>query len=1571
MKQTKQLASTPQFPGYVYDVTMGFWKRQNEESFSYSDGDDVEQRLLAAVRGAGDKSLFSTELAPHQTDWASTYHLSPTRANLLRPLERVLTGASVLEVGAGCGAITRFLGEVGANVTALEGSGRRAAITAARCQDLDNVTVVSDRFDAADLPHKFDVVTLIGVLEYSRMYTAGEDPVQATLARALKLLNDDGVLVVAIENQLGLKYFAGMSEDHLGRPMAGIEDHYREDGVVTFGKVELERRLSNAGFARSEFALPFPDYKLPVSVVLPSGLRDESVFAASSIAGQAVRADRQLQHDTLFSMSQAFNVLGRNSLLTDLSNSFLVLAGKSHASPTFAEAAPDVLAAHYASGRLPSFTKASEFVGERDHIRVRRSRLCPLYSPSPSLLITQTLEDEDYIPGVHWGQALEAIVSRPGWTSDDVAQWLEVWLRALLDVAGIDANSPLNLGAQLPGKWFDATPRNLILGKDGPTFFDLEWISQVPLTLGFLVFRGLSDALVSASRIARPAQPELAHIPTLIRASLRKMGAIITQAQIESHYDAEASFQDETLGIIRRAPLKNSMDAYYLCIAPEVGALLKEGSTAIAEASRLSVELDGLREARDHALQQLEAERQHVHQLELRVGEIEGIHESTQSELAVQSAAAHQLNAELAQTRTEHERELMVRVQQLNEELARAHAEHKQELQVSVQQLNAELAQARALHELELHARAQHELELLQRSHAEVESHRAHAESLRVEIEAKEFEIHRLWGLLDEASGTGKHLEQLHNDANQRLADLHMALLNARDTEALAAHLTARLMQIEASKSWRFTAPLRFAIEQARLARSTARHLAYRIVEKIYRALPHRFALQAKGAIFSSTGGLLSRTRAYQRWRAELNMRAPAPVVTVTANDFVPATGAVVPELWLADGHREWSDYRLVRDRIDAEFAQRIAARKPPKPRRLIELGNKDVLQAARAIRLPDPTMAPDVSILVPAYNHLTTTLECLGSIAANVDANGPTFEVIVADDASTDETPRVLAEVGNLRVVTQPSNVGFLLNCNSAAQQARGKLLLLLNNDVQVTQGWLTALVECYRSDPSVGAVGPKIVYPSGWLQEAGTSLHRDGTSEMLGLNDDPGRPQYSYTRDVDYCSGACLLMSLDDFNDLHGFDTRYAPAYCEDSDLCMRLRERGKRIAYCAESTVVHHLSRTSDGLQNDYKLSCIAANVEQFTQRWRANLDRMDDVRTIAFYLPQFHPIPENDLWWGTGFTEWTNVSKARPNFAGHYQPRMPAELGYYDLRLTEVLEQQAELARRYGIGGFCYYYYWFAGKRLLERPIEQMLESGRPDFPFCLCWANENWTRRWDGNEQDVLMAQHHSDEDDEAVIHDLIRYFRSPNYIRVNGKPLILVYRITLFPNFARTASLWRQACRDAGIGEIYIAQVESFELVTAGIKPSDMGCDAAVEFPPQGMANPYPVTAPLLNPEFSGAVADYRELAARYATREFPAYKRFMGTMPGWDNTARRQNNSYCFENATPGAFQAWLETTIARTKQQYSGDERLVFINAWNEWAEGAYLEPDRRFGHSFLQAHANAKESSQLVRHGKYSLG
>jgi lipopolysaccharide biosynthesis protein len=439
----------------------------------------------------------------------------------------------------------------------------------------------------------------------------------------------------------------------------------------------------------------------------------------------------------------------------------------------------------------------------------------------------------------------------------------------------------------------------------------------------------------------------------------------------------------------------------------------------------------------------------------------------------------------------------------------------------------------------------------------------------------------------------------------------------------------------------------------------------------------------------------------------------------------------------------------------------------------------------------------------------------------------------------------------------------------------------------------------------------------------------------------------------------------------ELDGFSEEFLPCYCEDSDLCLRIQEMGYFV-YCNPAvTITHHLSKTTAPLNEEFKYRCVAKNLNTLAGKWAQHLERTTLPRVLAFYLPQFHPFPENNSWWGEGFTEWTNVSKAQPNFQGHYQPRRPADLGYYDLRLSEVMVKQAELARSYGVDGFCFYYYWFAGKRLLEFPLEQMLSSNKPDFPFCLCWANENWSRRWDGLNSEILMAQQYSPEDDVAVIKDMCRYFRDHRYIRIDDRPVVLIYRVQLFPSFLQTAARWRAYCREHGIGEIYIAMVESFELVHSQTHPSKYGCDAAVEFPPQELAEPKPPSGTVFNSQFQGSVGDYRDLAVKFATRELPPYVRFKGVMPGWDNTARMQNKSFCFEYATPGAFQAWLEEAIDQTRTQYYGDERLIFVNAWNEWAEGTYLEPDRRYGHGFLEAVRNSKQAAMLLRKEKYSLG
>ena len=343
----------------------------------------------------------------------------------------------------------------------------------------------------------------------------------------------------------------------------------------------------------------------------------------------------------------------------------------------------------------------------------------------------------------------------------------------------------------------------------------------------------------------------------------------------------------------------------------------------------------------------------------------------------------------------------------------------------------------------------------------------------------------------------------------------------------------------------------------------------------------------------------------------------------------------------------------------------------------------------------------------------------------------------------------------------------------------------------------------------------------------------------------------------------------------------------------------------------------------------------------------------VKLIAFYLPQFHPIPENDRFWGRGFTEWSNVSKAQPVYEGHYQPHLPSDLGFYDLRLPETRQAQADLAAEYGVYGFCYHYYWFGGKKLLQTPIEAMLKSKQPNYPFCICWANENWTRKWDGADKELLIAQNHSPEDDVAFIRELIPYFLDPRYIRVGGKPLLVVYRVGSLPTPQDTTDRWREECEKQGVGGLYLVAAQTFGLTD----PRPLGFDAAVEFPPHKVKNKeIPDSVNFIGSDFKGLVYDYEETVKYSIIRPPTDYTLFRTVMPGWDNTARLQNKGYIFHGSTPEGYEFWLRELIARTIEQNKGDERLVFVNAWNEWGEGCHLEPDRKFGHSYLQATYNA---------------
>lgn len=356
--------------------------------------------------------------------------------------------------------------------------------------------------------------------------------------------------------------------------------------------------------------------------------------------------------------------------------------------------------------------------------------------------------------------------------------------------------------------------------------------------------------------------------------------------------------------------------------------------------------------------------------------------------------------------------------------------------------------------------------------------------------------------------------------------------------------------------------------------------------------------------------------------------------------------------------------------------------------------------------------------------------------------------------------------------------------------------------------------------------------------------------------------------------------------------------------------------------------------------------------------------DLPKTIAFYLPQFHAFAENDAWWGKGFTEWTNVSKAVPQFSGHNQPRLPGEMGFYDLKIADVFVRQIELARQFGIHGFCFHYYWFGGHRLLEKPIELFLarKDKAFDMPFCLCWANENWTRRWDGAEDDVLMKQTHNAEDHLAVFDDLLRYMKDPRYIKVGNRPVLVVYRPTIIDDLSQMVEIWRRRAVDEGFDGLFLVATNSFGFS----EYQEIGFDALCEFPPHNVAaGEISGSVSMHNSGFAGKVYSYtdardfslRRLSEQRAKPDSAAY--FPTVMMSWDNEARKPGRGHVFHGASPVTFYPWMKGAMDYSMAAHEPDARMVFVNAWNEWGEGTYLEPDRWFGYGYLNAVAAAYDS------------
>lgn len=1607
---------------YIWDEQYRLFKREDGRTIAYSDGEKVEYKLESIIRNASDRSVSSTELARQIEDWPTEYHLSRLRHCLLRPLS-IRPGDRVLEIGCGTGALTRFLGELGAVTTAVEGSPLRARIAAARCQDLPNVQVYVDNLMDFDPAQYFDWVIMVGVLEYAPVFAGGNRPLDTYLRCATRYLASSGKLVIATENKLGLKYWNGCFEDHVNERYVGVEGLYAAGQPATLGKREIGDLIRAAGLSEVSFYYPFPDYKLPSVILTEEGLGSSDFDVADLLARAHARDYTGLRFRN-FDDALVLDQLAKNGLLGELSNSYLVVAGYE---PSGAQQ-ESRLAFAFSSERVPEFATITTFYRAEGEIRVSKEGMWPSFprtrTSDSGLVLTNIAVETSYVQGrqLLWSllRARALPATRQPAQADLFRPWFE-YLLGLASLASMDAGPEQSTRLSdllLSPEFIDCTPFNLIQNGGSLYLIDKEWTADRPVPLGWIVTRGVLYCLSSGV----PSGSSEQTLRYVVEELCRSARLLVSAEEIQRWLQEEADFQALVTGKDCQPVSLELSSGGLRRIQDEVGSL----SEAIGS---YESERQQTRSQVEHAQLQLSELVAAGQQLQARLQQSMLQHQQALArltealgEISVLTADREALegrNAALLAALGEAEQgqaELDRRASEYATHLDRARAEaavvaaQTKRLEAEHQQLGQQLEQlqhkhAHVLDELETNRSLLQQIQISHGWKALSQYYRLREkvfpEGLRRRLKeainlGRDMSLVTASGLFDSEwylssnpdvvkaavnplkhylrhggfegrdphpvfdsdwylvqnpdvakAGVNPLCHYLRNGASEGrdpnpLFDSDWYLAQNPDV-AKAGLNPLRHYVRRGSAEGRDPSPLfdckQYGLQNPAVTAAGAGLLAHRL-RSMSVAAPESSDLSDPSANSESTGAADARVD---------HPSLPNELERWIAGSFSPVAATDVD-----DSERQYEALSAsVASLQRAEIEQFT-----PLPPDLVSVDNVEQFVSAGLLRVPAVSQV-EVSIVVPIFNQLKYALECFASVVRNT--TGTAYEIVAVDDASGDSTGESLSGVENLVYLRNHANLGFIGSCNRGAQEARGRYLVFLNSDAQVTPGWLAPLLETFRKFADVGAVGPMVLYPDGRLQEAGALVNPDSTSTLIGLFENPKLPQHNRVREVMYCSGVCLVVERATFLQLGGFDKDFSPAYCEDCDLSFRIRREGLRVMYNPQSVVVHHLSVSS---QHAVKIANIITNQQKLSEKWQSQIDQLNEVKLIAWYLPQYHPIPENDRWWGKGFTEWANVTRAQPNFIGHYQPHLPSDLGFYDLRLDEVRKQQGELAKRYGIHGFCYYYYWFAGKRLLDQPLERMLVTNTPDLPFCIAWANENWTRRWDGQDNEILIAQRHSDEDDRAVMRDMARYLKHPRYIRVNGRPLLILYRANLFPDIKRTAATWREVCREEGVGEICLTLTESFDFARSCPDPSSLGFDASVEFPPHGMGTSVAPPGRIINPGFSGTSNDYNQLVVDYLQLPQPGHLRFRSVMPGWDNTPRRQNDPVIFVNTSPGAYQAWLESIIQITHQQSFGDERLVFINAWNEWAEGNHLEPDRRYGHAYLEATLNAKERALFRR-------
>lgn len=1192
---------------YTFDDALRIWRTPEHDSIAYSDGHALESQLLDALKQCHDLSSNSAELRQLIVDWPSEYHFSPARHNLLRPID-IRPEHRVLELGSGCGAITRYIGETGATVVAVEGSAQRARITAERCRDLPNVSVYCDNLASFTTTDTFDFVTLIGVLEYAQLFISDTDPISCCLKKAKSHLRASGRLILAIENKLGLKYLAGANEDHLGVPFFGIQDLYDSHQPITFGRRELLTKLKDSDFGEVQMFLPFPDYKLPTAIITEAALSQDRLNLPDILSRTEV--GQRSGPTRTFDEELARRSIHANGLLADLANSFLLIANayKGHESTEV-----PWLAQCYSINRKQQYQTVTTFIDEYDKgIFVKKTLLNHGPSTTVSIQLCHVAESSLLIDGTLLSSELRRMLTKGSSTREDMSNLIRTWLEELrrAAISPFDADRPLNY--LVPADFLDCTPFNLVHTPDGALHrIDTEWQLRENIPAYWVIIRGLLYCLIGVN--PGPGLSNNLSRKDLITYLLATTAIVLAQDEWDDFCDRESLFQS-LCGNSFISPLLfgNMLDQKFSATWPAYLAAAPDHSThagtAVAPMKlrnswQLSQAMQDRAKILAYAAKQMISGRNRIALIKaaaitLRTQGLTGIRQ------ALAANYAHSYAHSYAQWITQDN------LTEIDRKTVRLHVqsmEYRPTISIILPVFNVEpvlldLAIKSVLRQLYPH------WELC------IADDASSLNGIRDVITSHAYRDSRIRYVFRDSNG---HISAASNSAMTLATGEFITFLDHDDE--LAEHALYMVA--------------------SRLNNSPNLDMLYSDEDKITRD-GHRYDPYFKPdwnpdlltgqnyvchlAVYRTTlvrelHGFRSSFDGAQDWDLALRIsdhishrriaHIPEVLYHWRATDKSTSTGSDAKHYAFDAGRRAVMDH-LTRVGLQGD---------------VVDNGHR-YLRIRHELKQPPPK----VTIIIPTRNGYTLLKRCIDSVCSKTRYSN--YDLLVMDNGSDDDkTLRYLQELeteATAKVIrdSQPFNYSALNN--RAAAIANGEILCLLNNDIEViSEGWLTEMV-ALAVRPETGAVGAMLFYPDDTIQHAGTLLGLGGVAGHLyrgatrNTNGYMGRA--GLTQNISAVTAACLVVRKAVFLEVGGLNEANLAIAFNDVDFCLRLQENGYRNVWTPFAELYHHESATRGYENTPEKRARFQREAEYMRSRW-GNLLNFDRAHNPNLALDISWPTP----------------------------------------------------------------------------------------------------------------------------------------------------------------------------------------------------------------------------------------------------------------------------------------------------------------------------------------------------------